>query len=80
MNQDSSDDESEEEEDFSRVQFGSRYSAAARCALLPVELVFGATNITHRCKALEKTIDPIHIFKQHFIPGHCLEIELKGFV
>lgn len=33
MNQDSSDEESEEDEDFSRVQFGSRYSAVARCVL-----------------------------------------------
>lgn len=32
MNQDSSDEEPEEE-DFSRVQFGSRYTAAARCVL-----------------------------------------------
>lgn len=28
MSQDSSDEDSEEEEDFSRVQFGSRYTAA----------------------------------------------------
>lgn len=30
MSQDSSDEESEEEEDFTRVQFGSRYTAAQR--------------------------------------------------
>lgn len=35
MSQDSSDEDSEEEEDFSRVQFGSRYTAA-RCVRLCV--------------------------------------------
>lgn len=35
MSQDSSDEDSEEEEDFARVQFGSRYTTA-RCVCLCV--------------------------------------------
>lgn len=38
MSQDSSDEDSEEEEDFARVQFGSRYTAA-RCVLMCVCLL-----------------------------------------
>lgn len=38
MSQDSSDEESEEDEDFARVQFGSRYTAA-QCVLTVCELL-----------------------------------------
>lgn len=38
MSQDSSDEDSEEEEDFSRVQFGSRYTSA-RCVFVCVCLL-----------------------------------------
>lgn len=56
MNQDSSDEESEEEEDFSRVQFGSRYTAAARCVLSACRVC--VVPLTHQGGACGKLIGP----------------------